>query len=543
MPNQPVGNLDAGIVLNWSRAGLEALAAAREEIDALNVFPVPDGDTGTNLYLTMESAVAHAEKAADGDLANVARAVAHGALLGAKGNSGVIVAQMLREVADVLSVPGVTLDDGTALANALDHAAKSARDAVAEPEEGTILTVARAAADAAQQRAQAANPSLSDVALAAARAAQAAVARTPDQLDVLRKAGVVDAGGRGLSVLLDAFDTVLTGRRALPTTRRVDQHDLPEPISPNDNGHETPAFEVMYLLDATAGAPEAVVGQLRDRLTALGESVAAVRGSATTWKLHVHTNDAGAAIEAGMQAGAVHDITITHIQPAAHSHRRVRTRALVAFAAGGGLATLFASAGATVVSTTMGYRPSTGELLEAITKAVAEDVVILPNDRDVIPAAEAAAAGARAGGIRVAVIPTIAQVQGLAAAAVHEPARAFDSDVVAMTTAAGHTRHGAVTIATHDAVTMAGVCKAGDVLGVIEGDFAVIGAEKKDVAVEVIGRMMAAGGELVTIVTGSGADPELAAAVEAAARTAHPEAEVVVYAGGQPRYPLLLGVE
>lgn len=157
-PDVPEATLDADIVLRWSRAGLDALAAAREEIDALNVFPVPDGDTGTNLYLTMESAVAHAEDAADGDLAGVAHAIAQGALLGARGNSGVIVAQMLRAVADVLSAPSVTLGDGTALAAALDQAAVSARGAVAEPEEGTILTVARAAADAALQRAKAANP-------------------------------------------------------------------------------------------------------------------------------------------------------------------------------------------------------------------------------------------------------------------------------------------------------------------------------------------------------------------------------------------------
>lgn len=208
---------DAEIVRSWCQAGLDGLADAREEIDALNVFPVPDSDTGTNLYLTMEAAVAAAERCPSGaPVRDVADAMARGALLGARGNSGIILAQMLRGVADVFGRPGATLADGTVLAEALDHAASAAYAAVHKPVEGTILTVARAAGSAAQAQLADQPSGLAEVALAAARAARQALAATPQQLDVLRDAGVVDAGGRGLTVLLDAFDTVLTGRRPLP---------------------------------------------------------------------------------------------------------------------------------------------------------------------------------------------------------------------------------------------------------------------------------------------------------------------------------------
>lgn len=535
---QPVP--DAQVVLSWCLAGLDGLAVAREEIDALNVFPVPDGDTGTNLYLTMEAAAAAAQAEAGGDLAVVVQAMARGALVGARGNSGSILAQMLRGVAEVLARPGVSLANGSALAEGLVRAAESAHDAVAAPVEGTILSVARCAGTAAEAQARKAGASLPAVALAAARAGREALSHTPEQLDVLRAAGVVDAGGRGLTVLLDAFDTVLTGRRPLPGPRRFGEHTVPSPVpaAPPDAGSPAPAFEVMYLLDAA----DTEVASLRERLAALGDSLVVVGGDGA-WNVHVHVDDAGAAIEAGVLAGRVHQISVSHLATAApHTPVAHPGRSVVAFAAGDGLAGLFAEAGATVVRTPVGHRPSTGELLGAVNGAAAE-VVILPNERDAVAVAEAVAAEVRAEGRRAAVIPTVAQVQGLAALAVHEPARAFDADVVAMTTAAGHTRHGAVTIATREAVTMAGVCRPGDVLGVIEGDFAVIGTDVLAVASEVVGRMLAAGGELVTVVTGEGAADSLADGVVEAVRQSHPEVDAVVYPGGQVRYPLLLGVE
>ncbi|HXU98503.1 MAG TPA: DAK2 domain-containing protein [Jiangellaceae bacterium] len=541
MVGQPV--LDAKVVLRWCRAALAGLAEAREEIDALNVYPVPDGDTGTNLYLTLESATEAAERAhrENAALGPVLAAIARGALLGARGNSGVILAQMFRAVADALGTADDTAIQPAMFAAALTDAADAGYAAVAHPVEGTMLSVARAAAQAATERAET-GASCPDAALAAARAAHEALNRTPDQLEILRRAGVVDAGGRGLTVVLDALDMILTGRRPLDHPRAVTEYAVPsvtvDTVTVDATTPGSPAYEVMYLLDA----PQSAIPTLRTMLEPLGDSLIVVGGE-PLWNVHVHVDDAGAAIEAGMVAGRPHRIRVTYLaEPLGRPEPNGGARAVVAFAAGDGLATLFESAGVTVVQTSVG-RPSTAEMLAAIERSGAGEVVVLPNARDGIAVAEAAAAEARSAGVRVAVIPTRAQVQGIAAAAVHEPARTFDADVVAMTTAAGHTRHGAVTVAIREAVTSAGVCQPGDVLGVVEGDFVVIGDDVRAVAVGVVERMLAAGGELVTVVAGSESDRALADTVTDAVRRSHPGVDTVVYLGGQPRYPLLIGVE
>jgi DAK2 domain fusion protein YloV len=533
--------LDAKLVLRWCHAALAALAEARAEIDALNVYPVPDGDTGTNLYLTMESATAAAERAhtqaptsAPGP---VLHAIARGALLGARGNSGVILSQMFRAVAAVLGRDDGSQSEPAQLAEALTRAADAGYAAVGTPVEGTILSVARAAAQAATAGARADSATLGEVALAAAAAAREALRRTPEQLEVLRRAGVVDAGGRGLTVILDAFDTVLTGRQPPSYPRMV---PIDTPVAAGSAAEPTahsPAYEVMYLLDAA----ENTIPQLRAALEPLGDSLIVVGGD-PLWNVHVHVDDAGAAIEAGIAAGRPHRIRITYLAGPAASVANDVSRAVIAHAAGDGLAALFASAGVTVVPTTIG-RPSTAEMLAAIRHSGASEVVILPNADDGIAVAEAAAAEARAEGIRVAVIPTRTQIHGIAAAAVHEPAQTFDADVTAMTTAAGQTRHGAVSVAAREAVTSAGMCRPGDVLGVVESDIVVLGSDQRAVAIDVVERLLAGGGELVTVIVGAEADSTLAGAVVDAVRRDYPDVDTVVHEGGQPRYPLLIGVE
>jgi hypothetical protein len=218
-------------------------------------------------------------------------------------------------------------------------------------------------------------------------------------------------------------------------------------------------------------------------------------------------------------------------------------RKVVMVAAGDGLADLFREAGAVVVPGGPGRRPSTGQLLDALVESGAAEVVLLPNDRDSIPVSEAAAQTAREElGIRVAVIPTNAQIQGLAALAVHEPGRTFEQDILEMTAAARHARSGAVTVAVKQAMTTAGPCEPGDVLGAIEGDFVVVGADLFTVATEVLERLLGGGGELVTVVAGA-EGRELADRCAAHLAGAHPTVDVVVYDGGQDRYPLLVGVE
>ncbi len=541
------GAIQLAVVLRFVDIATDALAEAREEIDALNVYPVPDGDTGTNMYLTVSAARDAIREASggdgDADLRTALAAFSRGALLGARGNSGVILSQMLGAIAEHLGESRPDERNAVRVAQALHRATDASYAAVGEPVEGTILTVARAASDAALAKAEDEKVRARDVFAEAARAAREALARTPDQLQVLRDAGVVDAGGRGLSVILDAAETVLTGRRPTPVVAPRGQPRIPMPVPADDLTPDGPAYEVMYLLDAEDDR----IPVLRQELAPLGDSLVVVGGNGL-FNVHVHVHDVGAAIEAGIRAGRPYRVRVTHfaeqIADARHKVTHRRGRRIVAVAAGPGLAALFAGAGAVVVEGGPGRRPSTGQLLEAISGCGAEEVVVLPNDPDSVRVAEIAARTAETDeGLSVSVIPTHAQVQGLAALAVHEPARSFELDVLEMTATARHARHGAVTIAARQAITMAGPCEPGDVLGVIAGDFAVIGDDRDAVAAEVLDRLLGGGGELVTIVAGADDVDGLAARTASYVEEHHAHVDVVVYDGGQERYPLLMSVE
>ncbi|MEU9444228.1 DAK2 domain-containing protein [Streptomyces sp. NPDC048304] len=636
MAQVPQTFFDALAVRTWCGRALGALGRAREEIDAINVYPVADGDTGTNLYLTVESAATAVEavfagyETGDGEpsLADTVHAMAHGALIGARGNSGTILAQLLRGMAQVLGEEGAR-GDGAGLRLALRRAADSAWQAVAHPVEGTVLTVASAAADAAEQ----AEGDCGTVARAAYDGACTALAATPAQLAVLGRAGVVDAGGRGLVAVLGALVETLTGetvREASSSVREVpsaaregaavregasvegaaavpgsraeggtpavgdapavpgsraaggtpavgeasgvpgyravgeipavrEAAEAPVAVS---GGHARvgsasgadlcadavdtggPAYEVIYLLEAD----DTAVARLRDRLDALGDSLVVVGGDGL-WNVHVHVDDAGAAVEAGVEAGRPYRIRITHfglgdVHTGGERPPRERAqRAVVAVVPGEGLAGLYTEAGATTVLARPGEPPASGELVQAVRRAHAREVVLLPNDAELRHTAAAAAEQARTEGIRVALIPTRSAVQGIAALAVHEPQRRFDEDVVQMTAAAGATRYAEVVVAERQSWTTAGICQAGDVLGLIDGDVAVIGADVTATARTVLDRMLQAGGELVTLVVGDEAPETVAEQLQARVRESYLAVDTVVYRGGHQGTLLLIGVE
>ncbi|MFE6696467.1 DAK2 domain-containing protein [Streptomyces sp. NPDC057718] len=577
MPQLP-DDLDAVAVRTWCSLALEALGRERAEIDAINVYPIADGDTGTNLYLTVESAAAaveavfaaHETGTSTPATADAVRAMAHGALIGARGNSGTILAQLLRGMAGVLADAG----DAAHLRLALTSAADAARQAVAHPVEGTVLTVAAAAAEAAQGDER----ELRAVVRAAYEGALAALARTPEQLAVLGRAGVVDAGGRGLVAVLGALVETVTGQAPVrgPRTASGSAAEAPVtvdggsvvglpvggtpvegvtegglaagglpvegPLDCPEDGDAGPAFEVIYLLEAG----DAQVARLRTRLDALGDSLVVVGGDGL-WHVHVHVDDAGAAVEAGVEAGRPYRIRITHFATESGHDVRVQAepaqRAVVVVVPGDGLAGLCTEAGATTVIARPGEPPASGELVEAIRRAHAREVVLLPNDAALRHTAAAAAEQARTEGVRVALVPTRAAVQGIAALAVHEPDRGFDEDVVAMTAAAGATRYAELAVAERQSWTMAGICQAGDILGLIDGDVAVIGSDVPHTARTVLDRMLAAGGELVTLVLGEDVPDSLADALEEHVREGHLAVDTVVYRGGHQRAPLLIGVE
>jgi uncharacterized protein len=542
---QQVPPFSTGDLRRATTAALAALGRARAEIDALNVYPVPDADTGTNLYLTVEAILAAVPDAAAP--LDALRAAVHGALIGARGSSGVILSQLVRGAADGLATPAAGAAER--VRRALRDASDAAWAAVAIPVEGTVLSVARAAAAAAQ-----ACPVDDVVAVlqAAAGAAHDALARTPDQMPLLRHAGVVDAGGRGLVVLLDSLLETISGVAAPAVTAHDEARPpaLPRPALDLPPEGEGPSFEVMYLLEA----PDASVELLKRELALLGDALLVVGGDGL-WNVHVHVDDVGAAVEAGIRAGRPYRIAVTHFgdqRARAAPARNAGTHRVVAVSAGPGMTELLEGAGAVVVPSPPGRRPSSADLLDAVRRSGAAEVVLLPHSPALGPLAQAAAEEARRDGIRVAVIPTTAAVQVLSALAVHDPGRRFDDDVVAMTAAARATRHGGVTVATRDALTVAGVCHPGDVLGLLAGDIADVrpahDAQDRRTAIDavardVVERLLGPGGELVTLVVGADADAGVASRLAEHLAASHPEVDVAIHDGGQPLYLLLMGVE
>ncbi len=537
--------LDEAAVRRWAQACCDALARHREEIDGLNVFPVPDSDTGTNLLATMGAGCDAMGRHAEGSgVPAVLAVLARGALTGARGNSGVILSQVLRGMAEALD--GLTGDRGAtgpALRLALRRADELATAAVSDPVAGTVLSVLHAAADAADSCASA---ELADVVAAAAEAATRALAETPRQLAVLARAGVVDAGGRGLVVLLETLDAVVTGRAAPPgpVPGPVPARGAPLLRADREAGSAEYEYEVMYLLDTT---DEDRVAVLRSELGGLGDCVAVVGsggGDEQVFNVHVHCTDIGAAVEAGVRAGRPHRITVMRFAEQTTATPRdgrlfVTESAVLAMVGGDGTAQLFRGEGALTAPATS----NVAELLAVLAGSRARHVTVLPGATAETSVAESAAAHARDAGQDVVVVPTASPVQALAALAVHDPERRAGDDVVAMAEAAAATRRGELTVAAAEALTWVGRCQAGDVLGMVDDDVVLIETDPFEAARDLLDRMLSTGGELVTVLLGRDAPDGLADTLAEHMHEVHPEVELAVYPGGQPENILLAGVE
>ncbi|KUI19520.1 dihydroxyacetone kinase [Mycobacterium sp. GA-1285] len=541
--------LDASTLQKWSHTAVGDLITHTDEINRLNVFPVADADTGTNMLFTMRSAWAQADAlAGTHDVAEVAAALARGAIHGARGNSGVILSQILRALAEVTAEASADLGggldrvDGPLLAAALRHAVVLVIRAMGEAVPGTIVTVLQDAAEAAE-RASAGGAELADVVCEAADAAAQSLDQTTGQLDVLARAGVVDAGGRGLLVLLDAMSTTLTDS----APRRG--HYVPAPPPHSDTGATrvvtAPQFEVMYLL---TGCDRAGVDRLRNDLDALGESVAIAAPSDGSghYSVHVHADDAGAAVEAGLAVGTASRIQITALTGTGGA-RPVggwsNGRAVLAVVDGQGAEELFAAEGAHVLRLSEDAPVSAQQLLHALVNADAGQAMILPNG---YVAAEELVAGCTAAmgwGIDVVPVPAASMVQGLAALAVHDDSRQAVDDGYTMARAAAGARHGSVRIATEEALTWAGMCKPGDGLGISGDEVLIVGDDLVAAGAGLIDLLLAAGGELVTVLTGAGVDEGVAAALGEHVHARHLGAELVAYHTGHRGDALLIGVE
>jgi uncharacterized protein len=534
--------LDGAGLRDWAHTAVGELITRTDEINRLNVFPVADADTGTNMLFTMRSALAEANAGSDSGVAHVAAALSVGALHGARGNSGVILSQILRGIADVTATAGTAADiDPATFAAALRHAVGLVVASMGGEEvPGTIVSVLRAAADAAETGA-ANDLQLAETVAVAADAAVIALEDTPTQLAVLAQAGVVDSGGRGLVVLLDALTATLSGRAPV---RKV--YVPAQPLPAGVPGPEpVPRFEVMYQLRGVRA--ERVEG-LRERLAELGESVAIAAGPGAGHSVHVHTDDAGAAVEAGLEFGRPSRIQISAlgagaagVAPGSWS----RERAVLAVVDGDGAERLFAGEGAAVLRPNIGggVAVSAHQLLRALVDTGAAQVMVLPNGYVAAEELVAGCAAAIGWGIDVVPLPTGSMVQGLAALAVHDPGRQPVDDGYTMAAAAGSTRYGSVRQATEDALTWAGPCRLGDGLGISGDEVLVVRHDLAAAGRGLIDLMLAVGGELVTVLMGQDADDRVGATLTEHVGRHHLGTELISYRTGHRGDALMIGVE
>jgi DAK2 domain fusion protein YloV len=520
------------------RAALQTLEANRRRIDDLNVYPVPDGDTGTNLTLTVRAIVEALDSSTANDRATLARELTRAALMGARGNSGVIFSQILRGAAEALGEEG-PLDAGR-IRRAFRGASDAAYRAVRRPVEGTMLTVIRELAEEAEDRR---NAALSGVELMKrlVERGEDALARTPDQLAVLKEAGVVDAGGAGLLEIVRGLTAALAGE--------------PIPDAPTEDAHEAGLDAVHQELseyryctvfmiegeDLDAAALEAELEQLGDSLLVVGDDSAL--------KVHVHTDEPGRALALGTAAGIVEAVEI------ANMHKQTEERSVrlldvpdpsitletgvVAVVPGAGTRRLFESYGAArVIEGGQTMNPATSDILGAIEAVPAPEVLVLPNNANVILAAEQAAAHASK---PVRVIPSRSVPAGLAAIVRYLPSLDAAENEAAMLEALEQVATGEVTVASRD-VELDGIdVRKGSWLGLADGAAVASSGDFDEVAAAVVDRLLSNGREVLTLLTGAD-EPDLERLLQRL-QERHPEVELDVQPGGQPHYPLLLSAE
>ncbi len=558
-PGRGAGGLDGPALLGWARAAVDELEQRRDDLNALNVFPVPDADTGSNMTATMISALEAAAGAEPGSPArDIAALLADGAVRGARGNSGTVLSQVLRALAETAGEEV----GGADVRRALVYAVSLVDEAIAEPVEGTILTVLRAASVAA---ADASSDTLGDVARAASDEARRALAETPSQLAALREAGVVDAGGAGLVILLDALAAAagVPPEGPAPTSVLRDAESAPpgEPPAdgvaagvagtagaargtssrPDPGDHAAVVreaeLEVMFGIDCD----DAAAAALRVRLMDLGNSLIIggdTRGGRT---VHVHTLHAGEVIEAALEAGRPRNIRIEPVFAPQARPPAPPARTVLALTPDGPLAELFAGAGAVPVDP---GDDAVADIVAAI-RAVPGDgeIVLLPNgllgNRALVEIELAAHAGERT----ITIVSTPTPANGLAALAVHDPALPLAVDAYAMSEASSGMRTAVLEPAPGPGLTMAGPCGRGDVLAITGGDIVAVGHTVDEACVKAVDILLRSGGELVTLLLGADTDPEVTVALREHLARRAPGVDVAAYAAAGIGSLMLVGVE
>ena len=532
------------------RSALARLSEQRDRINDLNVFPVPDGDTGTNMHLTLQAALAEAEDLGpDPKAGEVAAAVAHGALMGARGNSGVILSQILRGVAEGLR--GKAEIGAVDLAASLKEGSAAAYRAVKRPVEGTILSVVRDSAEAAAAAA-ASGSSLAEVLQAAAAEAWDAVERSRSQLEVLRRAGVVDAGGFGAAVILTALAEELSGAGPFPD---------PEPLAPGRNG-DTGGLGVLatvapeqgfgYCTEFSLVGSELEALDVRQRLGGSedDDDSALVVGDPGLLHVHIHTKEPWQLLARAAELGRIERLKVEDMT---RQHQEARTRAggrpgsvagtrgVVVVAPGFGFHQLLLGLGAAaVVEGGQGRNPAIEELLRAIQEARAAEVLLLPNNPNLVLAAEQAARVSRS---QVAVVPSRNLPQGIAALLAFDPEVGLEVNRKRMQRAMADVHCVEVTTAVRPSQYPGGEISRGDTIAVVDGEVAAAGSRPEEVVGAALDRLGGEGLEVVTIYRGAGVDPADSRQLEVAIRGRFPGIEVESHDGGQALYPYIISAE
>lgn len=522
------------------------LEKSATDIDALNVFPVPDGDTGTNMLLTMRSSVEEAYRAPDSSAAGVAQAIARGALMGARGNSGVILSQIWRGLAHGLKKKeSFTAID---LADALQEASLTAYKGISNPVEGTILTVMKDTAAAAQARIENGDTSLVSVMEAAVEAAGESVANTPKLLPVLRQSGVVDAGGQGLYTILDGALRHLRGETEQMQFRKPQMvaSTLPQParVSTVTAIHEVPygyCTEFMLQGDELAG------DKIRARLTKKGESLIVV-GDENTVRVHIHTLDPGSIVRYATSLGTMHQVSIRNMDEQYQDFLEMQKErglavniATVAVVAGDGLADVFTSLGvAAIVPGGQSMNPSTREILQAVKSVAAEKIIILPNNKNVVPTAQQVHSLTDK---TIEVVPTETIPQGIAALLAFD----YEADFEANTRLMGEAKARAKTIEITRAVRSARLnglnVRRRQVIGLLDGELLAAGNKPLDVLDKMLAKLDLKKMEIITVYYGADTSAGEAEQVSTRIREQHPQLQVEVVRGGQPHYDYIVSIE
>ena len=534
--------LDSKSLANLMYCFSDALQGHKESLNSLNVYPVPDGDTGSNMAATLSSVVSEINSLEENpELENIIEAISHGSLMGARGNSGVIISQILRGFVSEIKSASKKDIDATLFSKALSAAASAAYEAVGNPVEGTILTVVRETAEATE-KAVSEEHALLQVAEIAREAAKRSLDSTPELLPVLARAGVVDAGGSGFLLMLDSLLHIIDDR-LMPEPEAVtvsadslilDTHD--------EMSNSGTRYEVMYFLEA----PDDSMPDFKKAWSEIGDSIVVVGGE-NIWNCHVHTNNIGAAVEAGISVGKPYDIRVTDLfEGVAENHHDHDIAdpvgcSVIAVANGDGIGQIFRSLGATlIVSGGQSMNPSTADLLKAVEATASEHVIILPNNSNIVAVAEQVDSQTSK---TVRVVGTHTVTEGFASLLGYDPEATSEKNQTGMFQASQMVESGEITTAVRESKSEIGEIKKGDFLGLQKGKVTVIAETIVEAVKNLLNEMIDDEHEIVTLVAGEDSNEKETDQIVAWVSAEHEELEVEVHEGGQPLYHYYIGIE